>query len=88
LADNVLIAWKHREYLSEWLLNQKYVATMNQNNSSVAHAPGLDNGSAYGMAQPIYLLYFMGNMRGAEAWARSMSSLAQVVCTPAMHLIA
>jgi hypothetical protein len=35
-----------------------------------------------------YIFYcFRGVMGGAEAWARSMSSLTQEVCTPAIHLI-
>jgi hypothetical protein len=61
---------------------------MAQHNSSLSPTARLDNAATSYTAPPRICLWFEGFMDDVEAWARCMSSLTQLVCTPAMPLIA
>jgi hypothetical protein len=53
----------------------------------LSHAARLEYAATHSMAHPLYFVCLMGFMGGVEAWTQDTSSLTQVVCTPAIHLI-
>jgi hypothetical protein len=52
------------------------------------HTAQLEHAAVRYMAQPLYFVCCMEVMGRAEAWNRCMSSLTQVLLTPALLLLA
>jgi hypothetical protein len=76
------------EYISWVAIEHQKMAFQWLNTAPFSHAARLRHSAASFKAQSLYIVCFMGRLGDAEAWARSMSLLNRVMCTPAINLIA